>query len=423
MKPAQGGAPASCLDEFDPEALSLEEATAQILAAVQPVADADETPLPEACGRVLAADVQSSIDVPGHDNSAMDGYAVRGADLPREDGQEARLRVVGKAFAGTVWSAPPIKPGECARVMTGAPMPPGCDTVVVQERVALDGDAAVIGAGHRPGENVRAAGEDIPKGGLVLAAGRRLGAADIGLLASVGCAKIKTRRKPRAAFFSTGSELTPVGKPLAPGQIYDSNRHALRALLQQAGAEAQDLGVVGDDPAALRQTFDQASRADLIITSGGVSVGEADYTRAILEQHGEVRFHKLAIKPGRPLVFGRYGQAAYFGLPGNPVSAMVMFQIFVRPALQKIAGADPHPPLRLTAVCDTPLRKRPGRMEFQRGIVERRGDALHVRTTGAQGSGILTSMSRANCLIVLNAERDGVAAGAVVDVVLLGGLG
>ncbi len=406
----------SCQDDYDPGSLPIAEAAERIMSAVTPVAGTETLPLREALGRILAQRVNSSIDVPGHTNSAMDGYALRLRDLPEPSAGEFKL--VGKALAGHPYTGA-VGKKECVRIMTGAVLPADCDTVVIQEQAKEHGQVVTIGGGHRAGQNIRLAGEDISAGQTVLDAGRRLTAADIGLLASVGIAGATVTRPLKVAFFSTGSELRPAGEPLAEGQVYDSNRYTLFGMLARIGAEILDLGIVGDDRTAIAEAFGRATAADAIITSGGVSVGEADYIREMLAELGEVHFWKVAVKPGRPLAFGRIGNAAYFGLPGNPVSVMITFYVLVQPALKAMMGETHQPPaLKLRARSLSKLRKRPGRVEFQRGILERGGDGEYtVRKTGAQGSGILSSMATANCLIILGTDEKEIAPGSTVEVI------
>ncbi len=419
MKPAAEQAPLhdpSCQDDYDPGSLPIAAAAERIMSTVAPVADTETLPLRAALGRVLAQTVNSTINVPGHANSAMDGYALRLRDLPRSGAGE--FKVVGKALAGRPYAGG-VGAGECVRIMTGAVLPADCDTVVIQEQAEASGGGVRIGGGHRKGQNVRLAGEDVAAGEKVLDAGRRLSPADVGLLASVGATEATVTRPLKVAFFSTGSELRPAGEPLAAGQIYDSNRYTLFGMLTRLGVEISDLGIVADDRAALIEAFGRATAADAVITSGGVSVGEADYVKEILAQLGRVHFWKVAVKPGRPLAFGRIGDTAYFGLPGNPVSVMVTFYVLVQPALKAMMGETHQAAaLRLRARSLDKLRKRPGRVEFQRGILERGEDGeYNVRKTGAQGSGILSSMTAANCLIILGTEEKEIAPGAAVEVI------
>jgi molybdopterin molybdotransferase len=412
----------SCIDGYDPDALPVDTARAAIRSVITPVSANERVAVRASLGRVLGEDVVSTVNVPAHDNSAMDGWAVRAADL-RPDG-ETTLREVGVAYAGRKFAGG-VAPGECVRVMTGAVMPPGTDTVVIQEVVRADGDRVVVPAGQQQGQNRRLAGEDLALGRVVLQAGRAIRPAELGLLASLGLAEVAVRRRLRVAFFSTGDELASIGSPLKEGEVYDSNRYTLYGMLARLGVELVDMGVVRDDPAALERAFREAAAgADAIVSSGGVSVGEADFTRELLGRLGEVLFWKIAMRPGRPMAFGRIGGAWFFGLPGNPVAVMVTFYGFVRDALLALAGRTDDcvlPMLRVPSA--TALRKKPGRTEFQRGILERGADgAWTVRITGSQGSGVLRSMSEANCFIVLEHERGDVKAGDPVSVQLFDGL-
>jgi molybdopterin molybdotransferase len=406
----------SCEDELNTGLLSVVEAQARILKGVLPVTGSETLPLREALDRVLAREVISPINVPSHTNSAMDGYAVRWADLPANGVRD--FQVPGTSWAGRPWLAA-VEPGQAVQIMTGGMLPPGADTVVMQEQVERVGDIVRIGSGHRCGQNVRAAGEDVATGQQVFSPGRGLTAADIGVLASLGLAEVTVFRKLRVAFFSTGDELRPVGEPLGPGEIHDSNRYTLYGMLKKLDVEIIDMGVVRDRRDLIEQAFqDAAAAADVIITSGGVSVGEADFVRETLEKLGTMSFWKIAMKPGRPVTFGHINDAVFFGLPGNPVSVMVTYFQFVRPALLKMTGATgAHGTLTLRARATSALRKRPGRYEFQRGILEQTAPGeFTVRSAGAQGSGILRSMSEANCFIMLDPDRTSVAIGEDVEV-------
>jgi len=388
----------------------------RILDAVAPVRELESVPLRAALQRVLARELVSPIDVPGHTNSAVDGYALAASSLPARGSRV--FTIIGTALAGSPCSGKP-GPDQCVRIMTGAPLPAGTDTVIMQEHVTRQGDTVRIDEGHRCGQNVRAAGEDLARGAIALEAGKRLTPADLGLAASIGAAELTVYRRVRVAFFSTGDELRAVGEPLEDGAIYDSNRYTLHGMLSMLGVEIIDLGVVQDDRDTIRAAFQEAARsADAIITSGGVSVGDADYVKEILAELGEVGFWQIAMKPGRPLAFGHVGPAAFFGLPGNPVSVMVTFYEFVQPALRRMMGEYPvgEPPTFL-ARCVGRFRKQPGRTEYQRAIVEHdAGGELIVRPTGSQGSGILHSMSHANCLVVLPDDGGTVETGARVAV-------
>jgi molybdopterin molybdotransferase len=423
----------SCLSAYDPDALPVRDAQRIIREFVQPLRGTEQVALRTALGRVLAADIVSPIDVPAHDNSAMDGYALRGAELAASG--DTQLRVVGTAYAGRAFGGVPA-PGECVRIMTGAIMPAGCDSVVPQEFVREMDDDSGNGGGRsiamaagtiRAGDNRRFAGEDLKRGSAALRKGKVIRPADLGLLASLGVAEVPVQRRLRVAFFSTGDELRSIGQPLDEGCVYDSNRYTIYGMLQRLGVDLIDMGVVRDDPQALEDALREAcENADAIITSGGVSVGAADYTRTIMARLGDVSFWKIGMRPGRPLAFGRIasnGRSAFlFGLPGNPVAVMVSFYFFARDALLRMMGAEA--PLELVKARSTAtLRKKPGRTEYQRAVLARGLDGMpEVRITGAQGSGILRSMSEANCMVVLHDEQGTVQAGEMVDVLLFEGL-
>lgn len=410
----------SCATPEPVTTLRVDEARQRILQQINAIESWRKVALRDALGQVLHEDVISPLSVPPHANSAMDGYALRGEDLKND---ATSLRLIGSAFAGRPF-AKSVNTGECVRIMTGAMMPEGCDTVIMQEQAEVSNDRIILHGEHHSGENVRLAGEDIQIGAVVLSAGHRIIPADLGLLASLGLAELKVRRRIRVAFFSTGDELKSLGESLNPGDIYDSNRYTLFGMLKRLNAEIIDMGVVTDSPDALRQALLQASKeADVVITSGGVSVGEADYVKQLLDELGQVNFWKIAMKPGRPLAYGKIADTPFFGLPGNPVSVMVTFYQFVQPALHKLAGANYQPPLLLQAVAAENIRKRPGRFEFQRGLLRSNSaNQLEVTMTGEQGSGILHSMSRANCFILLEEDCDGVAAGQSVTVQPFAGL-
>jgi molybdopterin molybdotransferase len=414
---------ASCIAGYDPNALPVAQAQEFIARLVPRVTAVESIALRSSLGRVLARDIVSSIDVPSHDNSAMDGYALRGSDLSSTG--DTVLRVAGTGFAGQSFTGA-VPAGHCVRIMTGAVMPEGLDTVVPQEFTKTEGDNAVrIPADIvRAGDNRRLRGEDLARGSSALRAGRLLRPADLGLLASLGQAEVPVYRKLRVAFFSTGDELRSIGEPLPAGCVYDSNRYTIWGMLQRLGCEVIDLGVVRDDPAALRGAFGEAAAgADAVITSGGVSVGEADHTKKIMAELGDVLFWRIAMRPGRPMAIGRINDAVLFGLPGNPVAVMVTFYAFVRDALRTMSGMSEATPPLLRAACITPLRKKPGRTEYQRGIVTRSNDGhWQVAITGSQGSGILSSMSTANGMVVLQHEQGDVAAGDEVDVIPFDGL-
>ena len=405
----------SCVDDFDQESLTCDEALARILDQVDVVTGCERLAIRTALGRILSETLASPVDVPAHTNSAMDGFAVRASDLPHTG--TASLRVIGTAFAGKPFNAD-VSAGEAVRIMTGGAMPSGTDTVIMQEHTELTHDVIEIDADHKQGDNVRAAGEDLKCGQVVLESGHMLAPADLGLVASLGIGEVPIFRKVRVAYFSTGDELRSVGEPLGLGEIYDSNRYTLFAMLKRIDAEIIDMGVVRDTREAVQAALQEAAAiADVVITSGGVSVGEADYIKEVLAAIGQVRFWKVAMKPGRPLAFGSIGSTRFFGLPGNPVSVMVTFYQFVQPALLKMAGGRKHKPVLVSARTTAVLKKRPGRTEYQRGILSQ-GDngELLVSPTGDQGSGILRSMSVADCFIILPAESGRVEVDSVVSV-------
>jgi molybdopterin molybdotransferase len=410
-----------CADNFEADLLPASTALEKILAAVKPVPGEEIVPVRAALGRVTAFDTLADIDVPSHTNSAVDGYALSGNDLPASGIR--KFSITGTAWAGKPFEGP-VSAGCCVRIMTGAMMPADTDTVIMQEHVEAEGDTARIGADHRIGENVRKAGEDIAQGQTAVPAGKLITPAELGLLASAGLAEVAVRPKLKVAFFSTGDELRSVGEPIEEGEIYDSNRYTLYGMLDRLGVEILDMGVVRDDPAILKTAFRQAAHAaDTVITTGGVSVGKADHIKQILDEMGQVGFWKIAIKPGRPLAFGSVLDTLFFGLPGNPVAVMVTFYQFVRPALLHMMGLLDVTPVRLRVECGSDLKKKPGRTEFIRARVGPRTDGtMIVEKTGAQGSGILSSMSLANCFIVLRPDCTGVNAGELVDVELFHGL-
>jgi molybdopterin molybdotransferase len=414
------------IEGYDPAALPIAQAGEFLDRLVPRVRDVQRVSLHDALGRVLARDVVSQLNVPPRDNSAMDGYAFRGDELNGD--APTQFQITGTAFAGQPFQGD-VAPGHCLRIMTGAVMPSGCDTVVPQEFVQVaDGRVTVPAGIVRTGDNRRLAGEDLAMGDVALQAGRVVTPADLGLLASLGEAEVEVFRSLRVAFFSTGNELRSVGEPLEPGCVYDSNRYTLWAMLKRLNVDVLDLGVVPDEPAALTATFlHAAGQADAIITSGGVSVGEADHTKQVMAQVGDVLFWTVGMRPGRPMAIGRIAQsnssAILFGLPGNPVAVMVTFYALVRDALLTMSGATAQPLPMMRVAASKAIRKKPGRTEYQRGVVsvDAQGHQT-VRITGAQGSGILRSMSEANGLIVLHHDQGAVAAGDLVDVLPFCGL-
>ena len=410
---------ASCADEYDPSAKTVDQALSYIEQYISPVTDTLSRPLTALYGFVLAEDIHSSINVPAYTNSAMDGYALRSEDISADS--NTCLQLVGKAFAGVPFEGA-LENGQCIRIMTGAVIPDGADCVVMQEHVQTgekDTDI-IVPPGQSAGQNIRHAGEDVRQDETVFYRGHLIKPADVGVLAALGIAEAKVYRSLRVAVLSTGDELKQPGQQLEPGQLYDSNRYSLTALLHQPNIELRDFGIIPDQAELIRSAMlDAASWADVVITSGGVSVGEADYVRQTLEQIGKVNFWKIAMKPGRPLAYGKIGQAEFFGLPGNPVSAMATFVQFIRPALSLKSGSGMQTSLSLRLQTVSRLKKRPGRVEYQRGIIftNELGQSV-VKTTGGQGSHILSSMSKANCFIVLPLESAGADTGDWVEVQL-----
>ena len=413
---------ATCVDDYDPNSLPVADARRLIAQFLQPIRETVPVPLRDSLNRILAEDILAPQDVPGYDNSAMDGYAIRFSDIHSKT--ETALTVAGTALAGTPYPHE-LKPNEAIRIMTGAPIPIGADTVVMQEEVRCEDTQVWIAPTLRAGQNVRARGEDLKRGSAALTRGTIVGPAELGLMASLGLTETRVYRPLRVAFFSTGDELVEPGHTLNEGQIYNSNSYTLYGMLTALGVDCVDYGIVKDDPAALESAFrTAASQADVIISSGGVSVGEADFVKHLLNQLGEVLFWKIAMKPGRPLAYGKIGSSHFFGLPGNPVAVMVTFYEFVREALLTLSGASPCPSTPMVRLrCTTALKKPPGRVEFQRGVAS--ADATGewtVRSTGAQGSGILRSMCEANCFIVLPQDSAGMLAREWVDVHLFKGI-
>ena len=418
---------AAALQGYDPQALSVDQVNAFLHELVQPVS-ADESQdvyLFDALGSVLAQDIISPISVPAHNNSAMDGFAFDAAQLKTD--QPLTLRVVGTALAGKAWQGK-VNAGECLKIMTGAILPDGLDTVVPQEFCHIDNAHDVTTVTIPPnllkaGDNRRLLGEDLMQGEPALKAGQHLTPASLGLIASLGLPDVRVHRRLRVAYFSTGDEVLSLGEAPREGAVYDSNRYTVFGLLTRLGCEVIDMGVVRDDPALLEAAFAKAAQtADAIITSGGVSVGEADFTKAMMKKLGDVVFWKIAMRPGRPMAVGRIGKSVLFGLPGNPVAVMVTFVAFVRPALLRMMGSTAQPAPLLKAKSLEPLRKKAGRTEYQRGFVSSAPDGtLHVRTTGNQGSGVLSSMVQGNGLIVLHHTQGNVAIGDEVDVMMFDG--
>jgi len=412
----------SICNDYDPNSMPVDQAREYIKTFLTPVKEIQKIGLMSALGRVLAENIVAPHNVPNHDNSAMDGYAFNADDLAHEG--TTQFKVTGNAFAGNPLSGEVVR-GACIRIMTGAAVPAGVDTVIPQERVTIHGNSIEIAEPIKRGANVRYAGEDLTQGQIVLPIGHLIKPADLGLVASLGIGEVAVYRQLRVSFFSTGDELASIGSPLKSGQVYDSNRYTIFGMLARLGVEVQDLGAIPDDPVLLEKTLLKAAEnSDVIITSGGVSVGEADFMKELLQKLGQVLFWKIAMKPGRPLAFGKIGNAHYFGLPGNPVAVMVTFYQFVRQAMLILMGQPSPAPLpMLNAVCISPIRKLKGRTEFQRGILFLADDGnWQVRTTGNQSSGVLSSMSQGNCFIVLDNDVGNVDAGATVQVQLFDGV-
>lgn len=394
--------------------ISLEQALEKLLSQTQAITCSETIPLTDSAQRITATDIISSINVPPFDNSAMDGYGLR---FNEWDGKTP-MPVAGKSFAGQPMQGE-LPQGSCVRIMTGAPIPLGVDTVIMQEETEETAQGILFTGTVNKGTNIRRAGEDIAQGSSVIPAGTLLSTAQLPLIASLGISTVDVYRRLKVAVFSTGDELQAVGLPLKEGQIYDTNRFTVRLMLEKLNCDIVDLGVIPDSPEKLKQTFIEADKqADLVISSGGVSVGEADYTKQILDELGQIGFWKLAIKPGKPFAFGKLSSAWFCGLPGNPVSAALTFYQLVQPLIARLAGHSQwKAPVRFKVPVTTPLKKSPGRLDFQRGIlsVDANGQ-LQVATTGHQGSHVFSSFSQANCFIVLERERGRVAAGEAVDV-------
>ena len=406
----------SCTDDYDPNAMSVSQARGFIQQFLSPVVETETVATMQALGRVLATDIMSPANVPNHNNSAMDGFAFKFSEGIKI------IKVIGTAFAGQPFAGS-VKAGECVKIMTGAVIPAGADTVVMQERIAVKSDRITLLDEPKLGANVRFAGEDLKIGQTVLAKGSMLKPADLGLIASLGVGEVSVFRPLKVAFFSTGDELVSVGKKLAEGQFYDSNRYTLFGMLSRLGLLVSDLGVVPDQPDLLEKTLlKAATENDVVITSGGVSVGEADFMKGLLAKHGQVLFWKINMKPGRPLAYGKVNDAHYFGLPGNPVSAMVTFYQFVREALICLMGSAPKPFPMFQVECVEAIKKATGRTEFQRGILFESNGAWKVKPLPNQGSGVLSSMSAANCFIVLDDKTGNCEAGKIVNVQLLEGI-
>lgn len=394
--------------------IPFETAKQTLLALVRAPLESESIELVSAVGRIVAFPLQSSINVPSHDNSSMDGFAV--CD-PRQNLTEFTL--IGTIMAGS-YSERTLSPGECMRIMTGAPIPKGTTAVEMQERAAVDANTVRLSSPLPQGNNIRKTGEDIQRDQVIFEAGQRLTPIDIGLLASLGISHVEVIKKPSVAVISTGDEVIQPGESQVNGQLYDSNRYTLIAMLQRLPVNILDFGHVKDVMPQLESVFHQAaSQADVVITSGGVSVGEADLTKQVLKKLGKIHFTQIAMKPGKPFAFGQLANSYFFGLPGNPVSAAVTMHKLVVPALQQLCGQSPTTPQRLSATLTKTIRKRPGRLDFQRGT-------MHVDSQGKpqvtplpnQSSGVLSSLACANCFILVPQDSSGFAAGTEVTVEL-----
>ncbi|HGS5348278.1 TPA: bifunctional molybdopterin-guanine dinucleotide biosynthesis adaptor protein MobB/molybdopterin molybdotransferase MoeA [Vibrio cholerae] len=409
---------AACCDTLSPAFLSVEQGREKILSLILPLAETESVAIQECYQRVLASEVFSPINVPAYRNSAMDGYALRSDDLERDS-----YRVVEEVLAGSHY-AKTVELGEAVKIMTGAPLPLGADTVVMREQATQNGDVvSFAGAKIKTGQNVRQAGEDLAQGQAVFSTGQRLLSPEMGILASLGFALADVFRSLKVAIFSTGDEVQAPGGDIEPNSIFDSNRFTLTGLLKQLGCQVIDLGIIEDDEAKMMQVLEQAAKqADMVITSGGVSVGDADFIKSALEKLGHIDFWRINMRPGRPLAFGQIAGKPFFGLPGNPVAVMVSFINFVEPALRKMQGEQGWQPLKVNAIALEDLRSRQGRTEFSRGVYAFNTQGqLTVRTTGKQGSGILRSMSEANCLIEIAPAIDTVKVGESVTIIPLQG--
>lgn len=395
--------------------LTVQEAVARIVSQVEPVQETESIALSQALGRILAVTVSSPINLPGHNNAAMDGYAFSSADIKSHAGFV--LQCVGVSWAGKPFQGM-LKEGECIRIFTGAVMPAQADSVIMQEHVRVQGEAVHFPDNIKPCQNVRMAGEDVRQGNPVCFAGKLLTAMDLGLLAAVGIAQVEVLRPLRITFFSTGDELVPVGSELATGQIYDSNRYLLRGLLENPAYAVTDGGIIADDRVLLETALLEAAlRSDLLVTTGGASVGDADYVSEILQRCGQVAFWKIAMKPGKPLAFGKIAGSCFLGLPGNPLAVAAVFRQFVKPALRRLSGLPIGQTLKLQATCTSRLKKSPGRQEYQCGILSQdEAGGLYVASAGQQGSHLLGTLQKANCYIVLPSECQGVEEGGQVTV-------
>ncbi|HCG6388142.1 TPA: bifunctional molybdopterin-guanine dinucleotide biosynthesis adaptor protein MobB/molybdopterin molybdotransferase MoeA [Vibrio parahaemolyticus] len=409
---------AACCDTLSPAFLSVVQGQEKILSLVNTVSEIEACKIENAYGRVLAEDIISPVNVPQYTNSAMDGYAIRSDDVDRDSYQ-----IVAEVMAGHAYDQP-LEVGQAVKIMTGAPTPRNGDTVVMREQASQEGDKVTFnGANIKAGQNVRQAGEDLAIGSDVFTAGTRLASPEMGMIASLGFGEANVFRKLKVAVFSTGDEVQAPGTEQKANSIYDSNRFTIMGMLEKLGCEILDFGILEDNEQLMIEALENASaQADVVMTSGGVSVGDADYIKLALDKLGQIDFWRINMRPGRPLAFGQINNKPFFGLPGNPVAVMVSFINFVEPALRKMQGEQGWKPLKVNAIATENLRSRQGRTEFSRGIYELDDTGrLTVRTTGKQGSGILRSMSEANCLIEISPAIDTVKAGESVTIIPLQG--
>jgi molybdopterin molybdotransferase len=413
-KPMHKNIKNSCVNDFDPSALDEITAVKQILKSIKTIKKIETINIMDSLGRIASKNIKSSINIPSFRNSAMDGYALNIKNLEKN---KYSLKEQGISLAGQAYDKK-LKDKETIRVMTGAVIPNNADAVIMKEMVDIEGDIILFPNFIQKNQNIRNIGEDIKKGDIVIKKGRQINYVDLGILSSLGIGKIDVFRKPIISFFSTGDELISINKKLKKGLIYDSNRYLLFGLLSELPVQIKDMGVVKDNEEILVKKLKECAKvSDIIITTGGVSVGDADYIKSALKKVGKVNFWKIAIKPGRPLAYGKINNASFFGLPGNPVSAAVTFQIFIIPAIKKMFQMIASSKLTIKAQVKSALSKKKGRVEYKRGLLEQKDGVNTVNTTGLQGSNILSSLSKANCYIRLSSETEKIKKGDTVEVI------
>ena len=413
-KPMHKNIKNSCVNDFDPSALDEITAVKQILKSIKTIKKIETINIMDSLGRIASKNIKSSINIPSFRNSAMDGYALNIKNLEKN---KYSLKEQGISLAGQAYDKK-LKDKETIRVMTGAVIPNNADAVIMKEMVDIEGDIILFPNFIQKNQNIRNIGEDIKKGDIVIKKGRQINYVDLGILSSLGIGKIDVFRKPIISFFSTGDELISINKKLKKGLIYDSNRYLLFGLLSELPVQIKDMGVVKDNEEILVKKLKECAKvSDIIITTGGVSVGDADYIKSALKKVGKVNFWKIAIKPGRPLAYGKINNASFFGLPGNPVSAAVTFQIFIIPAIKKMFQMIASSKLTIKAQVKSTLSKKKGRVEYKRGLLEQKDGVNTVNTTGLQGSNILSSLSKANCYIRLSSETEKIKKGDTVEVI------